>query len=118
MTSPTPLQYGQYYHIYNRGNNRENLFYEERNYRYFLKLYARHVQPVVDTFAYCLLHNHFHSLVYIKTEEEQKQTFRVSETLKVFTVSVSFREFRDSDRRGRGRVMGIVGLRRSVARWG
>ena len=32
-----PLQYGCYYHIYNHGNNRENLFVECRNYPYFLK---------------------------------------------------------------------------------
>ncbi|HID28372.1 MAG TPA: transposase, partial [Desulfobacterales bacterium] len=32
-----PLQFGQYYHIYNRGNNRENLFVEPRNYPYFLR---------------------------------------------------------------------------------
>jgi hypothetical protein len=35
LTSPSPLEYGQYYHIYNRGNNRENLFVEARNYPYF-----------------------------------------------------------------------------------
>jgi putative transposase len=68
MTSPTPLQPGQYYHIYNRGNNRENVFIEKRNYPYFLKLYARHIEPVADTYAYCLLRNHFHFLVRIKTE--------------------------------------------------
>jgi hypothetical protein len=37
MSKPTPLQYGEYYHIYNRGNNRENIFIEERNYPYFSK---------------------------------------------------------------------------------
>jgi REP element-mobilizing transposase RayT len=84
MTSPPPLQYGQYYHICNRGNNRENLFIEGRNYRYFLKLYAKHVEPVADTYAYCLLRSHFHVLVRIKSVEEQEQTFRVLETLKVF----------------------------------
>ena len=88
MPSPSPLQSGQYYHIYNRGNNREDLFVEERNYHHFLKLYAEYIQPVADTYAYCLLKNHFHVLVYIKTVEEQeqtfRQTFRVSETLKVF----------------------------------
>jgi putative transposase len=83
MTSPTPLEYGQYYHIYNRGNNGENLFFEERNYPYFLKLYAQHILPVADTYAYCLLRNHFHVLVRIKTEEEQAQTLRVSKTLRV-----------------------------------
>ncbi len=28
-------------------------------YHHFLKLYARHVAPVADTYAYCLLRNHF-----------------------------------------------------------
>jgi putative transposase len=64
--NPAPLQYGQYYHIYNRGNNRENLFIEERNYRYFLQLYLKYIEPVAWTFAYCLLRNHFHLLVRIK----------------------------------------------------
>lgn len=72
MTSPAALQYGQYYHIYNRGNNQENLFREERNYRYFLKLYASYIEPIADTYAYCLLRNHFHLLVRIKTVEEQE----------------------------------------------
>jgi REP element-mobilizing transposase RayT len=57
---------GQYYHVYNRGNNRENIFREERNYQYFLKLYAYHVEPVAETYAYCLLRNHFHFLVKIR----------------------------------------------------
>jgi REP element-mobilizing transposase RayT len=72
MVSPGPLQYGCIYHIYNRGNNHENVFYEERNYHHFLRLYARYVLPVADTYAYCLLRNHFHFLVRIKTTEEQE----------------------------------------------
>jgi len=54
MTSPSPLMYETYYHIYNRGINRENIFFQERNYNYFLNLYARHIEPVAETFAYCL----------------------------------------------------------------
>jgi len=57
---------GRYYHIYSRGNNRENLFVEERNYRYFLELYAHYIEPIAETCAYCLLRNHFHLLVRIK----------------------------------------------------
>lgn len=68
-----PLIPGMYYHIYNRGNNHENLFIEKRNYSYFLSLYAKHIEPVADTFAYSLLRNHFHSSVRIKTEEEYLQ---------------------------------------------
>jgi putative transposase len=83
MPKPPPLQPGRYYHICNRGNNRENIFLEERNYPYFLKLYAHYVELVADTFAYCLLRNHFHLLVRIKAPEEQEETRRVSETLRV-----------------------------------
>lgn len=61
-----PLERGQYYHIYNRGNNGENIFIEERNYSYFLDLYAKYIEPIADTFAYVLLRNHFHLLVRIK----------------------------------------------------
>ncbi|MBN1976347.1 MAG: hypothetical protein JW918_03000, partial [Anaerolineae bacterium] len=66
MRDFVPLEHGQYYHIYNRGNNGENIFIEERNYSYFLGLYAKYIEPIADTFAYVLLRNHFHLLVRIK----------------------------------------------------
>jgi REP element-mobilizing transposase RayT len=66
MANTVPLQNGQYYHIYNRGNNKEPLFKESRNYAYFLKLYTKYINPVADTYAYCLLNNHFHLLVRIR----------------------------------------------------
>ena len=42
MSKAEPLLYGQYYHIYNRVNNGETLFCEERSYPYFLKLCPAH----------------------------------------------------------------------------
>jgi len=65
MSQPEPLVPGEYYHIYNRGNNRENLFRVERNYDYFMRLYAKYISPLAVTFAFCLLRNHFHLLVQI-----------------------------------------------------
>ncbi len=76
MEKLNPLEPGRYYHIYNRGNNRENIFFEERNYHYFMQLYAKYIEPVADTFAYCLMRNHFHLLLRLKT-------CRVSETRQV-----------------------------------
>ena len=70
MAKQIPLGHGGYYHIFNRGNNRENIFIEERNYAYFLTLYAKYITPIADTYAYCLLRNHFHLLVRILTEDE------------------------------------------------
>lgn len=74
MSSPTALEYGQYYHIYNRGNNRVDVFYEDRNYHHFLNLYIKYIEPIADTYAYCLLRNHFHLLVRIRTIAEQEPT--------------------------------------------
>jgi REP element-mobilizing transposase RayT len=90
MTSPPPLLFDTYYHIYNRGINRENIFIEERNYDYFLQLYEKHIEPVVDTFGYCLLRNHFHLLVRVKSKDEiqsQIQSLRVSEILRTYPKS-------------------------------
>ena len=81
MTSPPPLLYDTYYHIYNRGNNRENIFIQERNYTHFMNLYAKYIEPIADTFAFCLLRNHFHVSLKTKSKEE---IFPNEETLKVF----------------------------------
>lgn len=66
-----PIVKNQFYHIYNRGNNREDIFIEEKNYFYFLNLLNKHALPVADVYAYCLLKNHFHLLVHTKPIEEE-----------------------------------------------
>jgi putative transposase len=70
MTGPSALQYDTYYHIFNHGVNKENIFFEECNYPFFLDLMKKHIEPVADVFAYCLLKNHFHCLIRIKAKEE------------------------------------------------
>ena len=65
-----PLISGNYYHIYNRGNNGDDLFYEKENYNHFLRLYEKYIEPVTETIAWVLLKNHFHILVYIKMQQE------------------------------------------------
>jgi REP element-mobilizing transposase RayT len=65
-----PLTSDNFYHIYNCGNNKENLFIEERNYTYFLQLLGKYIFPVANIWSYCLLKNHFHLL--IRTKENLK----------------------------------------------
>ena len=69
MREIVPLERGKYYHLFNRGINGENIFREERNYIFFLEKWKTYLSPVFETFAYCLLKNHFHFLIRIKEEE-------------------------------------------------
>lgn len=70
-----PLEADKYYHIYNHANGDDNLFVNDGNYHFFLKRYAHFIPAVVQTFAYCLMPNHFHFLIKIKSEEELANYF-------------------------------------------
>jgi REP element-mobilizing transposase RayT len=83
-----PLEPDKYYHLYNRANGYEKLFVKDENYRFFLKRYAHFINPIVDTFAYCLMPNHFHFALRIKSEEELErlELFKSFKLLKSFAV--------------------------------
>ena len=57
-----------YYHLYNRGNNKDIIFFEDDNYIFFLNQFKKHVAPFCDVYAYCLMPNHFHFFVRINDE--------------------------------------------------
>ena len=65
-----PIKYGNYYHIFNKGNNSDNLFFKTEHYKHFLNLYEIYIEPIAETFAWCLMKNHFHTFVRIKDEDE------------------------------------------------
>lgn len=72
-----PLLPGRTYHIYNHSNGDDLLFREGKNYIFFLEKYRKYIAPVADTFAYCLMPNHFHVLLRIKEPEEIVAAFHV-----------------------------------------
>lgn len=51
------------YHIYNRGNNQQKIFFKPGNYIFFLGKVRRYIVPYCDILAYCLMPNHFHFLL-------------------------------------------------------
>lgn len=63
------------YHIYNRGNNRQRIFFNRENYLYFLRKIRDKLKPHCDIMAYCLMPNHFHLM--IKTNEKSVKTIFV-----------------------------------------
>lgn len=70
-----------YYHVYNRAVGTDKLFHSAENYRYFLQKYRHFISPIADTFAYCLMPNHFHFLIQIKPLEVLAQPPTGFETL-------------------------------------
>ena len=69
-----------YYHVYVRGGNKQKIFLDVTDYKYFLNLFERYLSKEqttskdgtpypnfykkVELLAYCLMTNHFHLLVY------------------------------------------------------
>lgn len=71
IKTSTPILAGQYYHLFNRGTNRQKLFFSKDNYKYFLKLMDKFLSEYMSILAYCLLPNHFHIIVKINNCQEQ-----------------------------------------------
>ncbi len=57
---------GHIYHIYNQGNNRQVIFFNRKNYLFFIEKIKIYVLPYTDILAWCLMPNHFHLMVYVK----------------------------------------------------
>lgn len=73
----TPFIPDIYYHFYNRGNNRQAVFFEADNYLYFLGGLKKYLLPVAHIVAYCLMPTHYHILVRIRNQTSE--VFKTSE---------------------------------------
>lgn len=78
-----------YYHIYNRGVNKQNIFEDDEDYTVFLNLLKRYLGDLpekdpqgreypwlsgqLELLAFCLMPNHFHLLIY-QDENEKAMT--------------------------------------------
>jgi REP-associated tyrosine transposase len=61
---------GNYYHIFNRGVNREVIFSGAANYHYLQQLLLDYsIERQIGIVSYCLMPNHFHLLLYQNNQE-------------------------------------------------
>jgi putative transposase len=67
------------YHLYNRGNNKQRIFFNPENYLYFLKKVRISILPHCDILAYCLMPNHFHFLINSDKRTVAKKTIAGTE---------------------------------------
>jgi REP element-mobilizing transposase RayT len=61
------IEDGMMYHVYNRAVGDELLFYRDEDYKYFLRLLEELVLPHANLLAYCLMPNHYHLLIEVKS---------------------------------------------------
>ena len=66
----SPFYPGHLYHIFNRGNYSQKIFFTIENYRYFIRQFYKYLEYFIDTYTFCLLFNHFHFLVRVKDLSE------------------------------------------------
>ena len=86
----TPFLSDIYYHFYNRGNNRQRIFFESDNYLYFLRGVQKYLLPTMNVVAYCLMPTHYHILGRIQTSEVLKTSdvsSQVSLAMQKFLIS-------------------------------
>ena len=58
-------QKDNYYHVFNRGCNRENIFFSKSDYNILLtKIKQSKDSYNIELIAYCLMRNHYHFILY------------------------------------------------------
>ncbi len=91
-----PLVASKYYHLYNRGNNHQKVFFNRDNYLFFLQQIRHYLlgesgknttalerfTPPVSIIAYCLMPNHYHLLLQPHDDDlsHKMQLFGISYT--------------------------------------
>jgi hypothetical protein len=79
----------QFYHIFNRGNNSEKIFFKEKNYNYFLEKYDEYLSSYLNTYAFALIPNHFHFLIKVKTTDSIAASDGISPVQKTDAIAPS-----------------------------
>ena len=66
-----------YYHIFNRGNRKQRIFFEDENYNYFLRQLHKYFDPPgIEIISYCLMPNHFHLIIHLTEEADFSPVMR------------------------------------------
>jgi putative transposase len=78
------MEAGRYYHVYNRGINKETIYKEPKNFHYFLEQYGKYLNNQIETLSYCLMPTHFHLFIRLKDDSDPDT---VTKSFKNFFIS-------------------------------
>jgi putative transposase len=79
---------GRYYHIYNRGANKNRIFFERGNYIYLLtklKEYSKNCD--FSVIVYCLMPNHYHFV--IRQDGETPINIKIGHLFNTYTKAIN-----------------------------
>lgn len=97
---------GEAYHLYNRGNEKQLVFFSEKNYLFFLQKVRMEWMPFSDILAYTLMPNHFHFMlvptkdgcrnIILKEKETHMQELSkaIGKTLSSYTQAINIEQKR------------------------
>ena len=81
QTEPIPLKPNQMYHIFSHAVENNDLFYDAENYNFFLRKWERFAKGYFQTYAFCLMPNHFHLCVQTLPQQQQSKQLASSSKL-------------------------------------
>jgi putative transposase len=82
---------GYPHHITQRGNRRQDVFFQESDYVYYIELLKEWCQQQsVEVWSYCLMTNHVHLIVMLK--EHSSLSKAIGEVHRRYTRMINFRE--------------------------
>ncbi len=97
MKHNIPFVTGEFYHVFNRANSQtDKLFFQERNYVYFLEKWEEYLGVLLEVWAYCLMPNHFHFLVRVKIGDNRE----IKEQMRRFAICFAQAINKQEKRRG------------------
>ena len=92
----TPIEPGQIYHIFNRGNNYQDVFFQKSDYNLFLEKLGLYLKEYCSIYAFALLPNHHHLLIRVNDDlEETTFSKQFSKFILSYTNKINWREKRN-----------------------
>lgn len=88
------------YHIYNRGNNRQEIFFNKENYLFFLKKLKQKLIFHCHILAWCLMPNHFHLMIYFPENKSSDSGHSLNKAIAIVLRSYAQAINKQQDRTG------------------